>query len=37
LSRIFKLQDWDPELIEGLRDIGAQAGIQVQIVKEELK
>jgi hypothetical protein len=36
LSRIFSLWDGDPELIEGLRDIGAQAGIQVQIIKEEL-
>ncbi|GFF92050.1 hypothetical protein IFM61392_08016 [Aspergillus lentulus] len=37
LSRIFKVRDWDTELIEGLRDIGAQTGIQVQIIEEELK
>jgi hypothetical protein len=32
---IYKVWDWEPELIEGLRDIGAQAGIQVQIIKDE--
>ncbi|EAW21126.1 uncharacterized protein NFIA_062870 [Aspergillus fischeri NRRL 181] len=37
LSRIYKVRDWDPELREGLRDMGAQAGIQVQIIREELK
>ncbi|GIK01850.1 hypothetical protein Aspvir_005891, partial [Aspergillus viridinutans] len=37
LTRANEVPAWDPELIEGLRDIGAQTGIQVQIIEEELK
>ncbi|GIJ88041.1 hypothetical protein Asppvi_006957 [Aspergillus pseudoviridinutans] len=36
LSRIHEMVE-DRELIEGLRDIGSQAGIQFQIIKNELK
>jgi hypothetical protein len=37
LSRMrHEVQYWDHGLIEDLRDIGAQTGIQIQIIEEEL-
>ncbi|KAE8343186.1 hypothetical protein BDV24DRAFT_149808 [Aspergillus arachidicola] len=37
LTRIFKVQDWDTEMIQGLRDIGAQTGIHIDIIEEPPK
>ncbi|KAA8650218.1 F-box protein [Aspergillus tanneri] len=37
LTKVMKVQDWDPVMIQGLRDIGAQTGIQVQIIEEPPK
>lgn len=35
--RVFKVRHWDPELIQGLRDMGAQTGIRIEIIEERRK
>jgi hypothetical protein len=35
LTTLMKVRDWDTAMIQGLRDIGAQTGIQVQISEGE--
>lgn len=35
LTKVMKVRDWNPAMIQGLRDIGAQSGIQVQITEGE--
>lgn len=35
LSKVMKVRDWDPTFIQGLKDIGFQSGIQVQITEVE--
>ncbi|RMZ39462.1 hypothetical protein AFCA_002410 [Aspergillus flavus] len=37
LMRVFKVRHWDPELIQGLRDMGAQTGIRIEIIEERRK
>ena len=35
LTRVMKVRHWNPAMVQGLRDIGAQSGIQVQITDGE--
>lgn len=35
LTTVMKVRDWNPVMIQGLRDLGAQTGIQVQIIEGE--
>ncbi|PLB36520.1 uncharacterized protein BDW47DRAFT_132712 [Aspergillus candidus] len=34
LGKVFRVRDWDPAMIQGFRDIGAQTGIQVEIIED---
>ena len=31
LGSVMKAQDWEPDMIQGLRDLGTQSGIEIQI------
>ncbi|KAE8140845.1 hypothetical protein BDV38DRAFT_289911 [Aspergillus pseudotamarii] len=37
LMKVFKVREWEPELIQGLRDMGVQEGIRIEIVEERTK
>ncbi|KAJ5758325.1 uncharacterized protein N7511_007019 [Penicillium nucicola] len=37
LGSVMKARDWKPDMIQGLRDLGAQSGIEVQITDSKTK